>query len=1542
MSYIQSLTRLPGEDSPEASTEATTPPNPARAAQEVLAAPLVAINSVTEKLNYGVAKLTGGISRALPSFPAARLWVDMVFGWPHYHMHPPNLTPPAPPIFLPSIGPAILSGALNVLINGFPAARCGDVGFGAWCGGYYPLFEVFTGSSNVFIGGARASRMLIDFTRHCSTSFFKNKYVGKHRAKPGKHRASPGKHRANPVKHRKPPDMEKIGLAIAGGMAGYTGLMGQMGVAAAETDVANDLQAAENAETESEAAAAMADAEAHSLEAAMTAAQTAADLAAMALSFGMGMDPGVPPLLCLGNFITGSHNVLIGGIPMPGWDTIFGGLGKMLRGPALKIKPLLPKPLRNVWCMLFEPIDVVTGANVDDFIDFTLTAPRFVWRRWYNSQQQQQAGPLGWGFRHEYQLELRYDRLTSQYTYIDQEGNSIPFPPFFTENPSERVVQSGYVLKRLAERRFELTAHDKPAIEFEFTEMSETGRPLALRDEERNFSFDYDARGRLIGVRIDEGRMVRLIYSPAGLVSELLLEQPGRPGQETVYVARYEYDDDGRLIEFRDALDRTARYEYDRARRMTRKTDRRGYSYRYQYDDEGRCVYTSGEDGMYEGWLEYHPEDRATVAKYSDGGSWLYEYNEQGTVTKITDPYGGTQHRLIDPDTGRVTRELDPAGNPTELLYDEHGAHTGRRDVWGYWTPPLDVEPHPADPLEHKVPESPLEWEFGNLLDRNYVGAVSPDDPMLKDFPEFAAEIGQSRPPGSAGIPACVVPGKSQLTEAGRQGRLRSQEEKHDLLGRLVQRRNADGSVERWEYDAEGNEALYVDGDGCELRKEYASWNLLSREIDPAGAACTFQYSPTEEITQFVDAGGAVHDFVYDKKGRLVEVRRNGEPYEVYQYDEADNLIEKLDSKGRSLLLCEPGYGRLDRVRRFADGEVYQYEYNKRGRITKARTRRDRMVFDYDRHGRSTRDERNGLGVENKFGAAGLVYTTVFGKFITRYRRGYDNRLVITDPTGRAHTFHINDDGLILKELANGTRELIQYDVEGRCLRKVVSAADGGRHARSHRYSAAGDLLQVEDSRRGWVKYHYDAAHRLKVAEREDGRNELYAHDNAGNLILQPGLDGVRIGSGNKLKTAKGAQFYYDHRDNVVMRENERKTTGYEYDSFDQLVKISLNGREWRADYDALGRRVRKRWSGQTTEYYWDHDRLSGEIRGAGSVRVYVYADERALTPFLYVDYPNLDAEPESGMVKYLFTNHLGAPERVEDDSGRAVWQGEVSPYGAVRVEFGSQDEINIRFPGHYSDVETGLHYNRFRYYDPSLGCYLQSDPLGIAGGSNLYAYLANPLTGVDILGLAKKGGCGGSEKPHNDDNHEVDVRPKAPSPPSSKPRSRKPQSDDKSPRLTRREAEDLAAAIAASRDAYDRAASDAKRLPRSMSDKTVASDGEKTLSGWTNKPPGYADVDPVHVVHLSNQNGHELRSGGAQDQINNGGFPGKYNASHAEKQMTVASPDEPVGVSKPMCRDCQDYFAAQAQETGRPQVVTDPEVTRVFWPDGSIDEIPK
>jgi uncharacterized Zn-binding protein involved in type VI secretion len=108
-----------------------------------------------------------------PAFPAVRV-MDFDVGLPHAHNHPPNLIPPAPPVPLPSTGPVIaipyVSGAATVLINGMPAGRCGDVGMGIWCGGFFPMFEIFLGSSSVWIEGARSARIGVDITKHCTFS----------------------------------------------------------------------------------------------------------------------------------------------------------------------------------------------------------------------------------------------------------------------------------------------------------------------------------------------------------------------------------------------------------------------------------------------------------------------------------------------------------------------------------------------------------------------------------------------------------------------------------------------------------------------------------------------------------------------------------------------------------------------------------------------------------------------------------------------------------------------------------------------------------------------------------------------------------------------------------------------------------------------------------------------------------------------------------------------------------------------------------------------------------------------------------------------------------------------------------------------------------------------------------------------------------------------------------------------------------------------------------------------------------------------------
>src|SRR5262249_887131 len=321
-------------------------------------------------------------------------WVG---GWRHGHRHPANCGFP-----LPSIGPVICAGAVNVLINGLPAVRSGDVGFGVWCGGYYPLFEVFTGSSNVFIGGARATRQFIDFTKHCLPGIPGPR--GVEAAKIG-------------FKGLSMFDKAMMSLPVA---------MGALGAPPARADQSSAQEMADSGESESDAKEAAAKSEAAGIEASMAGLQMAADIAAMALSVGMGKDPGITPFTCWGNFIMGSHNVLIGGIPMPGWMSILRGLRKMLKRPARKIQLKLPEGSRRrkALCLITgHPVDIATGRVFTSQTDFELPGRIPIeFTRVYTSSAIDYEGPLGRGWMHQYDVHLWEDEAQGMVVLRNEEG----------------------------------------------------------------------------------------------------------------------------------------------------------------------------------------------------------------------------------------------------------------------------------------------------------------------------------------------------------------------------------------------------------------------------------------------------------------------------------------------------------------------------------------------------------------------------------------------------------------------------------------------------------------------------------------------------------------------------------------------------------------------------------------------------------------------------------------------------------------------------------------------------------------------------------------------------------------------------------------------------------------------------------------------------------------------------------------------------------------------------------------------------------------
>src|SRR5690606_15097373 len=261
--------------------------------------------------------------------------------------------------------------------------------------------------------------------------------------------------------------------------------------------------------------------------------------------------------------------------------------------------------------------------------------------------------------------------------------------------------------------------------------------------------------------------------------------------------------------------------------------------------------------------------------------------------------------------------------------------------------------------------------------------------------------------------------------------------------------------------------------------------------------------------------------------------------------------------------------------------------------------------------------------------------------------------------------------------------------------------------------------------------YGYDALYRLTSADYPAANDESFDYDGVGNRTNDNGDAAWRYNDANQLIASSDTTYQYNANGHLIVKTVAGESTYYFHDSRERLVRVEDSRNQVIAEYgyNPFGHRLWKEVGGEKTYFFYNESGLVGEYSNAGTlIKEYQYtADSTWMTNPLF--------QRDNGNVYFYQNDHLGSPQRMVALSGEVVWEGTYRAFGGISESRGKVSN-KLRFPGQYYDMETGLHHNYFRDYDPDLGRYIQSDPIGLAGGLNLYGYAyQNPLLYSDPTG---------------------------------------------------------------------------------------------------------------------------------------------------------------------------------------------------------------
>jgi RHS repeat-associated protein len=1013
------------------------------------------------------------------------------------------------------------------------------------------------------------------------------------------------------------------------------------------------------------------------------------------------------------------------------------------------------------------PVSMVTGEELltlnDGQLDGLLP---FEWTRLYRSSAVEIDCGLGYGWSHA--LAHRVEVNGDEVIWTDHENRATPFPlpsqqrPAITNSLSRAAIFIGDEPSELVLAQ----AGSRPSF-YHFRYNSKGATLIAISDSYGNrLHITRDIHGRIKRLDNGAGRALLLRYDRKHIIAVDYQQFIPADNLEDAWntlqtLVTYSYDAQHRLIEAKNAAGEAEHYRYNDQHVILERQLAGGASFFWEWENEGklsRCVHHWASFSQMEAHYVWDDKGSVTVTN-ADGSEEVYTHDDKARLVSKIDPDGAEHLKAYD-EKGQLIAEKDPLGAVTEYRYDEDGLMTAV-------IPPED---------------EPVSYEYSN----GFVSDVRRGKATWKYQRNNQGDITQQIDPD----------GNATLYSYDRQGRLleirHPDGSRHQLgwnnLGQLLEERLPDGGQRKYRYDALSRQITRQEETGAITHYQWDAANRLAQITLPGGATRAFTYNAYGKVTAERDELGRVTRYEYANGLHLVSRRLNPDGSQLrYRYDNSRLLLTEIENERgelyhldyypNGLIQQETGFdgrrtayeydlnGQLLKktefgddgselvteyqrdaasrllVKTLADGEEIHYSYDVLGRLVNVDDGHWPLAYEYDLQDRLTTEHQGWGTLRYEYDNLGqLSHCRLPDGSKLDYRHQSGGRLSSIDLNGSRLTTHQFSAGREQQRQQGLLLSQYQYDEQGRLQAHTVSQQERNLFRRRYAYDANGNLAGIDDSRKGNRSYHYDPLDRLINVR--GSIPESFAHDPAGNLLGQGDQPTANLANvkGNRLLMQGDRHYDYDAHGNLI---RERRGTGqklvteYRYDCQHRLIGVSLPGGSSASyQYDAFGRRIAKTVDGQTTEFLWQGERLIAESAD-NRYRSYIYE------PGSFRPLAMLDGEgPLKATPFYYQLDHLGTPQELTDYSGEIMWSAKYRAYGNLATLDIAEIENPLRFQGQYFDAETGLHYNRHRYYNPGTGRFLTPDPIKLAGGLNNYQYVPNPTGWVDPLGL---NGCPGA-----------------------------------------------------------------------------------------------------------------------------------------------------------------------------------------------------